>query len=142
MAYDVKFFINLISKSSGEISFVYDGKNLVKKFIPEQWVDLPVADIKIQIHDFPAINSHQNSVKTNSFYFIINNKDRLSSQFISALNVAVVNDAEKSIQEYKKENHITKDDNLTELNASWLGTMENTILELELQEKMLEQIEV
>ncbi|HSH65006.1 MAG TPA: Wzz/FepE/Etk N-terminal domain-containing protein [Bacteroidia bacterium] len=92
-----KIYIDFSNSTNGSIRYSI-GNNVYKKsYTTDEWIHFPLVDLKVNISNFAEIEKHQNIVKKNAFYFVINDPDVLVNEYYPRLNVKLQNDQAKTI---------------------------------------------
>ena len=91
--FDIKFNPQY---NGGTISYLYGGKNFSKTFTQNSWIDFAEVSLLVTI-DQPKLKAMLTSNGDNAFYFVVNDIEDLADNYFSRLNVAIVNEAAKTI---------------------------------------------
>lgn len=90
---DIKIYVDFLNKSNGVLNYTINDIDYSYKFKTEKWVRTPHFEIRIHIKNYAAVQKQQNIVKSNSFYFNINDIDRLVDEYYPRLSVNMLNEA-------------------------------------------------
>ncbi len=102
--------IDFKSKNTINISYLSPatGKKISNVYYANKWINLPEANIKINIEDFNEINSTQKELSKDVFFFTINNMSFVSKQFVNDISVAILNPEAHTIQVKLKDKNARK----------------------------------
>jgi len=92
-----KIYIDFFSKTEGVINYTIGDKNYTQKFNSDKWTASPHFEIKVHAKNYAAIQKQQSIVKSNSFYFTVNNIDALVDAYYPNLNINVLNESAGTI---------------------------------------------
>ena len=73
------------------------GKKTKQEYTIGEWIDLPFARFKITILDYIVVSERINEIKKGAFYFVLNNRNRLASDYASSLVIAPLNSSAKTV---------------------------------------------
>ena len=94
---NTKIYIDFFSKTEGVLNYTIREKNYSKNFNIEKWTVTPHFEIKIHAKNYTAIRKQQSIVKSNSFYFTVNNIDALVDAYYPNLNINILNESAGTI---------------------------------------------
>ena len=102
-------------KSKNTLSLNYtcrkSGEKINKNYYSGKWINLPEANIKINILNYDNIASMQKNLNKDIFFFTINNKEKIISSIAKDLSVSVLNIEAKTIQiKFKDKNAVKASD--------------------------------
>jgi capsular exopolysaccharide synthesis family protein len=92
-----KVYIDFLSKTEGVLNYDSKDKKHTTNFINEKWIKTPHFEIKIHAKNYAAIRKQQNIVKSNSFYFTVNNIDVLVDEYYPNLSINILNESAGTI---------------------------------------------
>lgn len=116
--YNVPIYISFNSKGIALLKYTINDKAVEKEVNPNTWSDIGGFEINLHISDLAAINAQTEKVKSESFYFTINDTESVFKKYSSQLEVTLLNAEANTIQ-------ISFTDN----NAQKTSEMVNTIAE-------------
>jgi tyrosine-protein kinase Etk/Wzc len=94
----IRIYVDFISRREGIINYTINDVNHVLHFVPNKWVASPHFIFKINIKNYNAIEKQQSIVKSNSFFFNVNDIDKLVNDYYPNLTVGVLNERAGTIQ--------------------------------------------
>ncbi len=91
--------IDFASNDTAIISYSLNGDSQRKQEISiGEWFSMPDFDVKVNVVNFNAIRDHQNIFSRNSYFFVINNPDKIVATYSNKINISVLNSAAKTIK--------------------------------------------
>ncbi|MEO6902261.1 MAG: polysaccharide biosynthesis tyrosine autokinase [Bacteroidia bacterium] len=103
-----KIYVEFTSDTEGILSYDLLGHSVKQKYVVDKWLHFPEIDLKINIADFNEIKKHQNVVKKNALYFIVNDPDAIVNELYPGLTVRFQNEQAKTIAISFKDYSINK----------------------------------
>lgn len=102
--------IDFKNKSTINLSYISPttGKKIANTYYSNKWINLPEANIKVNVENFEEINAMQKDLSKDVFFFTINNMDNVTQRIIRDLNVIVLNPEAHTIQIKLKEKNALK----------------------------------
>ena len=99
-------------KSKNTLTITYTssktGKKINQNYYSGKWINLPEADIKINIINYENIVTMQKDLNKDVFFFTINNEEKLVNKIVKDLSVSVLNLEAKTIQIKLKDKNCSK----------------------------------
>ncbi|MBL7882706.1 MAG: hypothetical protein JNL69_01450, partial [Bacteroidia bacterium] len=92
-----KIYVDFNNATTGIIEIKQPGSELKKQFITNNWIELPEVDIKISVLNYTAIQSQEEQVKQNNYFFSINSTEAIVNECASKLDVKLLNEGAKTI---------------------------------------------
>ena len=93
-----RIYVDFNSKNQGIVNFKIGDKTFSQKFIAGKPVKFDQFEIRILIRNYNEIQSQQNLVKQNAYYFVFNDINALVNELYPSYEVKLLNDAAKTIQ--------------------------------------------
>ena len=93
-----KIYVDFNDVNSGIINYKLGGKAYSQKFKANELLKFEQFEVKIAVRNFSEIQSQQDLVKQNAYYFVFNDINSLVSELYPNLEVKLLNDAAKTIQ--------------------------------------------
>jgi capsular exopolysaccharide synthesis family protein len=88
-----KVYVDFLGKTEGVLNYTIDDKSYTKKFNIDKWTATSHFQIKVHAKNYAAIEKQQSIVKSNSFYFTVNNIDALVDAYYPNLNIGILNES-------------------------------------------------
>lgn len=115
--YNKTFHFTVINENLISLSYLKNNVLIEKEYNPSN-IEIAGASFKIKLNNYVSIVDMQNQLKQQEFTFVVNTTSSLVNNYISNLNISLINPSAQTIQISFRDNNATKAKDIAETLAN------------------------
>ncbi len=97
--YDKPIYIEFIDMKNAIISIYNNNNDVIETEIKlNEWIKIAGGSIRCTINDLNTINEQKENYKSNSFYFVVNNPQNITTKHLKNLSISLLNRSAQTIE--------------------------------------------